>query len=52
VTGIRQDAWAQKNRIPNSEEKVGEERGRLLHPEAFGEPAASGIHAPAIPVAD
>jgi hypothetical protein len=43
VTGIRQDAWAQKNRIPNSVEKAGAERGKLLHPEAFGEPESSGI---------
>jgi hypothetical protein len=35
VTGIRQDAWAQKNRIPNSIEKPAAEKGTLLHPEAF-----------------
>ncbi len=40
VTGIRQDAWAQKNRIPNSIDKPAAEKGTLLHPEAFGKPAS------------
>jgi hypothetical protein len=35
VTGIRHDAWAEKNRIPNSVDKVGAEKGKLLHPEVF-----------------
>jgi hypothetical protein len=39
VTGIRQDAWAKKNRIPNTVEKVGAEKGTLLHPEAFAKPS-------------
>jgi len=34
VTGIRHDAWANKNRIPTSVEKTGGERGKLLHPDA------------------
>ncbi|HXG64511.1 MAG TPA: hypothetical protein VNO70_05350 [Blastocatellia bacterium] len=36
VTGIRQDAWANKNRIRVEEEKSELERGHYLHPEAFG----------------
>jgi hypothetical protein len=37
VTGIRQDKWANANRIRVEEEKPTEERGRYLHPELFGE---------------
>ncbi|MBL9001296.1 MAG: hypothetical protein JNK25_09190 [Phycisphaerae bacterium] len=37
VTGIRKDAWAEKNRIPIEEAKPASERGTLLHPEAFGD---------------
>jgi hypothetical protein len=36
VTGVRQDAWANKNRIPVEEAKSERERGHYLHPEAFG----------------
>jgi trimeric autotransporter adhesin len=36
VTGIRQDAWANKNRIPVEEVKSEKERGHYLHPDAFG----------------
>jgi hypothetical protein len=36
VTGIRQDAWANANRIPLEAEKKHEDRGRYLHPELFG----------------
>jgi hypothetical protein len=36
VTGIRQDAWANKNRIPVEEVKSEKERGHYLHPESFG----------------
>jgi hypothetical protein len=36
VTGIRQDAWANKNRIPVEEAKSERERGHYLNPEAFG----------------
>ncbi len=42
VTGIRKDAWAEKNRIPNSVEKPAAEKGKLLHPEAFGEAPKDG----------
>jgi hypothetical protein len=36
VTGIRQDAWANKNRIKVEEIKSERERGFYLYPEAFG----------------
>ena len=38
VTGVRQDAWANQNRIPVEEQKPLEERGFFLHPKAFGRP--------------
>jgi hypothetical protein len=38
VTGIRQDAFANKYRIPVEENKSNVERGHYLHPEAFGQP--------------
>jgi hypothetical protein len=44
ITGIRHDAWAEKNRIPNSVDKVGAEKGKLLHPEAFNQAADKGVH--------
>ena len=37
VTGIRQDAWANANRIPVEVDKPEEDRGRYLHPELFGD---------------
>jgi hypothetical protein len=43
VTGIRQDAWAAKHRIPVEEEKVEVERGHYLHPELFDQPEEKGI---------
>ena len=43
VTGIRKDAFAEKYRIPVEEEKTGEERGRYMHPEAFGLSKDRGI---------
>lgn len=36
VTGIRQDAYANANRIPVEEQKPSAERGQYLHPQAFG----------------
>jgi hypothetical protein len=36
VTGIRQDAWANANRIPVEVDKPAEDQGRYLHPELFG----------------
>lgn len=43
VTGIRQDAWANANRIPVEAPKAGAERGRYLYPEAWGLPKESGV---------
>jgi hypothetical protein len=43
VTGIRKDAYANANRIPEEEEKPETERGYYLHPEVFGQPASKGI---------
>jgi hypothetical protein len=37
VTGIRQDPYAEANRIPVEQPKPPEERGRFLHPEAWCE---------------
>ncbi len=42
VTGIRQDSFAQANRIPVEKLKALEERGSYLHPEAFGLPKERG----------
>jgi hypothetical protein len=39
VTGVRRDAWAEKNRIQVEEDKTERERGFYLHPEAFDQPA-------------
>ena len=36
VTGIRHDAYANVHRVPVEEEKPEQERGKYLHPEAFG----------------
>ncbi len=44
LTGIRQDAWANVNRIPVEVDKDASERGRYLYPEAFGAPSELGIH--------
>jgi hypothetical protein len=43
VTGIRQDAWANENRIIVEEEKAAEDRGLYLHPAAFGLPRERGV---------
>jgi hypothetical protein len=43
VTGIRQDAWATKHRIPVEEDKVEKERGYYLYPELFDQPEEKGI---------
>ena len=43
VTGIRQDAWANANRIPVEEEKPEVERGFYLHPELYGAPEEKGV---------
>ena len=43
VTGIRQDAWANKNRINVEEVKPERERGFYLHPESFGKEEERGV---------
>lgn len=52
VTGIRKDPYANTHRIPVEEDKSPEERGRYLHPDAYGLPASKGVNpgpAPALP---
>jgi len=43
ITGIRKDAFANANRLVVEEPKIGAERGRYLHPEAFGLSKQEGI---------
>jgi hypothetical protein len=43
VTGIRQDAYANRNRISVEEDKPESERGLYLHPEAFGQSPEKSI---------
>ena len=43
VTGIRQDAWANENRIPVEKDKAETERGFFLHPEAHGLPETAAL---------
>ena len=45
VTGVRQDAYAQKHRIPNTVEKEAENKGKYLNPESFDLPKSKGIGA-------
>ena len=43
VTGIRQDAYANANRIQVEEYKKSANRGKYLHPEAFGRPPEMSV---------
>jgi hypothetical protein len=43
VTGIRQDAYANKHRIPVEEDKTEKERSFYLHPESFNQPEERGV---------
>jgi hypothetical protein len=43
VTGIRQDNYADANRIVVEEDKRPEERGTYLHPQAWGRPETAGV---------
>jgi len=43
ITGIRKDAFAEKNRIPVEETKTGNERGKYLYPKAHGAPESMGV---------
>ncbi|MCG3128049.1 MAG: hypothetical protein CHACPFDD_02923 [Phycisphaerae bacterium] len=49
VTGVRHDAFANQNRIPLEVDKPVAERGRYLHPAAFGVPADRMIKAAPLP---
>ncbi len=49
VTGIRQDAYANKNRIKVEEDKPERARGFYLHPEAFNQPEARSVERVASP---
>ncbi len=44
VTGIRQDAFANANRIPVEEDKSEKEQGTYLHAEAFGVSEEMSLH--------
>lgn len=43
VTGIRQDPWADANRVEVEVDKSVDEQGLYLHPEAYGLPANAGV---------
>jgi trimeric autotransporter adhesin len=45
VTGVRHDAWADANRIPNEEKKPASEQGKYLHPELFGAGPEKSVNA-------
>lgn len=44
VTGVRQDKFANENRIVDEVEKEDYNKGRYLHPTLFGAPKSKGIH--------
>lgn len=44
VMGTRHDAFAEKHRIPVEEWKSAAERGKYLHPAAFGQPEEMGVN--------
>ena len=44
VTGIRQDAWANANRIQVEEDKTKNNKGRFLTPNLYGQPKENGIY--------
>ena len=43
LIGVRNDAWARRNRIVPEQEKAPADRGQYLHPEAFDQPESRGI---------
>ena len=45
VTGLRNDAYANRYRIPVEEDKAVAEQGYYLHPEIFGQPESKSISA-------
>jgi hypothetical protein len=44
VTGIRQDPYAEANRVPVEEDKPAEEQGTYLYPELYGQPETTGLN--------
>jgi hypothetical protein len=44
VTGVRHDAYANQNRIPNTVDKAAEDKGKYLHPKAFNLPISKAIN--------
>ena len=48
ITGTRRDAFARANRIQVETDKVGDERGRYLHPKAYDQPDSLAISAQAL----
>lgn len=44
VTGVRHDRWANANRIPVEMDKGPGERGKFLHPTAWGAAPQMGVH--------
>jgi hypothetical protein len=50
VTGIRQDPWANKFRIPNVVEKDAKDKGKYLNPEAYNLPKSRAIGYTAEPI--
>ena len=49
VTGIRQDSWAEANRIPVEEDKTENEKGYYLHPKQHGKQIEDGIDFQTLP---
>ncbi len=43
ITGIRQDVYANENRIPIEEDKPANERGFYLYPKGFNQPAEKSV---------
>ena len=43
VTGVRQDPWANKNRIPNEVEKAAKDKGMYLNPDLYNQPESRRI---------
>jgi hypothetical protein len=46
VTGIRQDPFANAQRLPVEQDKPANEQGKYLHPAEYGQPPSSGIYNP------
>jgi hypothetical protein len=44
VTGVRNDPFAQQNRVQTEEDKSADQRGYYRHPEVYGLPDSQGIH--------